>query len=432
MFSKPLRLTLCWVAAAALFFALPSPSAVGEAPYPTSQLASDRGSPLPYSPPPPQPAGICMIDSGVNLNPSTQPEVVYREALDGGDPGDVSPIEHGTLMAMEAAAPPNGWGMIGAAPGAVRIISIRAESATDALTFDAYKEGINRCQVLAATYNIKVVNLSIGFQAQPTPDQLVQLRDAASRARNYGLDVVAAAGDEGSQTVSYPAAQPPILAVGAAGALRTICPFSNTGPQVALLAPGCDLQEADPATGTLIEDFAGTSQASAITAAVLAALRAYRPDLGPVQAEQLLTSTAQSAGGVLDVTALFQAAGLGSVIAAGQRNEPSRSVISDPPELPALPSRAHRVIARLPRPVVRLRRAGHVLFVRLVNLPSRGKAVLRLLGQWRGHRPTTLLRMDTRHRIVRLQVRARTLLNITYAPIHIGQAAISQARVLAL
>ena len=79
----------------------------------SSQVA-DRGRWLPFVPAPPQPGGICMIDSGVEINPDTQPEVIAREALDGGDPGDVSPIKHGTLMAMEASAPANGWGMIGA------------------------------------------------------------------------------------------------------------------------------------------------------------------------------------------------------------------------------------------------------------------------------------------------------------------------------
>jgi hypothetical protein len=396
--------------------------------YPPSQTVADRGTWLPFAPAPPQPAGICMIDSGVEINPDTQPALIAREALDGGDPGDVSPIKHGTLMAMEAAAPPNGWGMIGAAPTAVRIVSIRAESTTDALTFSAYKQAINRCQALAATYNIKVVSLSLGFQGQPTPEQLAQLSDAASRARNYGLDVLAAAGDEGSQTISFPAAEPPIVAVGAAGADRTPCSFSNTGPQLALLAPGCDLQEADPVSGAPLDEYAGTSQATAITAAVLAALRAYQPRLGPVQAEQLLTSTARSAGGSLDVTSLFQSAGLNSVVEAGVRNETSLATATPPPRVSARTVPA----PRLPRPRVSIHRRGNTLLLRFLNLPPDGKAMLSVFSRKRGHRRVELARMATRHRTVRLQARANALLSISYAPLQANRARTSQAKVIGL
>jgi hypothetical protein len=394
---------------------------------PPSQAVADRGAWLPFAPAPPQPGGICMIDSGVELNPDTQAEVIAREALDGGSPNDVSPIKHGTLMAMEAAAPPNGWGMIGAAPTAVRIVSIRAESTTDALTFSAYKQGIDRCQALAATYNIKVVSLSIGFQGQLTSEQLAQLSDAASRARNYGLDVVAAAGDEGNQTISFPAAQPPIVAVGAAGANRARCSISNTGPQLALLAPGCDLEEANPVSGAPLNEYAGTSQATAITAGVLAALRAYQPSLGPVQAEQLLTSTASAAGGSLDVTALFQTAGLSSVIEAGQHNEPA-----SPSTAPPLPTGRITPGARLPRPRVSVRHQGNMLLLRFLNLPPDGKAILSVFDRQRAHRRVELARMTTRRRTVRLSARTGAILDITYTTIPTDRARTSPTKVIPL
>lgn len=60
----------------------------------------------------------------------------------------------------------------------------------------------------------------------------------------------------------------------------------------------------------------GTSYAAPMVSSALAALRSYRPDLTADQAEQLLLDSAQqtSAGSVLDITALFEAAGLASYI----------------------------------------------------------------------------------------------------------------------
>ncbi len=412
---------------------MPTPVvAYGEVPYTPSQAIADYGTWLPFAPAPAQPAGICLIDSGVDMNPSTQPEVIYRGALDGGNPDDVSPVEHGTLMAMEAAAPDNGWGMIGAAPTAVRIASIRAESATDALTFGAYKQAIVACQDLAERnpeLNLKVISMSIGFQGQPSPEQLAELENAATTAHDAGLDIVAAAGDEGSQSISYPAAMPPILAIGASGANRTQCSFSNTGPQLALLAPGCDLQEVNPVSGAPTSEYAGTSQATAITAAVLAALRAYQPNLGAAEAERSLISTARSAGGSLDVTALFRAAGLDDVIEAGERNEPKLSATAPtqpPSNVPPQPS------GRLPRPRVSVRHQGNTVLVRFLNLPSDGKAILCVFSRQHDHRSIQFARVATRHPTVRLQAHANTTVSIIYTAIQPSPARTSPTKVIEL
>ncbi len=387
---------ICWAAA------ICTPTFASELPFPTRQLQSDRGAFLPFAAAPSQPAGVCLIDSGVDVNPDTQPVLVDREALDGGDPGDVDPALHGTRMTMEAAAVAgNEWGMVGAAPAAVRIVSIRATSTTDGLSFGAYQKGMLTCELKAEKYDIKVISLSVGFQGSPTPEQLSELQDAITRARStYGLDVVAASGNEGASQVSYPAAAPGVLAVGAADAQREHCAFSNTGPQVALLAPGCDLEEANPLSGLPEYDYAGTSQATAITAAVLAALRAYRPDLSPEGAEQLLRGTAAAAGGVLDVTALFQAAGLGGLITEGEAREPKPALPAASIPAPVNPTAAHR--ARLIHPRVRFRHHGKTLVVDLQNLPQGDRAVVNLLGpRFHRHRHR-VLQISSNHRRVSL------------------------------
>jgi hypothetical protein len=408
----PVRLLLTAVGA---WCALPcTPALASELPFPSQQRVSDRGAFLTAANPPVQPAGLCIIDSGVTMNPDLQSVVVDREALEGGSPEDVAPDLHGTRMATEAVSiAHNNWGMVGAAPGAVRIVSIRATNTADALSVDAYKQAMLLCELRASAYNIKVISLAVGFQEAPTPEQFSELQDAITRARStYGLDVVAAAGNEGLSQVSYPAAAPGVLAVGAANAQRKPCSFSNTGPQLALLAPGCDLEEASPRTGEVEYDEAGTSFAEADAAAVLAALRAYRPDLGPEAAEQLMRDTAAAAGGVLEVTALFRAAGLQAVITDGEAREPK-------PPTPAtsvptsVKAPAHR-IRRMIHPRMRIRRHGKTLVMDLQNLPHGDKAIIDILGPPRRKQRHRVLQISSNQRAISLPAVHGGLLALIY------------------
>jgi hypothetical protein len=395
------------------------------------QATADNGEWLPFAPAPAQPGGICLVDSGVNLNPDTEGQVIVREAVDGGTPGDVSPIEHGTLMAMEAAAPPNGWGMIGAAPAAVRIVSVRAESSTDALTVAAYKQAIVECQDLAERrpgYNLKVISMSIGFQSAPPPEQLAQLEDAAMAARGAGLNLVAAAGDEGSAVLSYPAAASSVLAVGAYGANRAPCSFSNGGAVVPILAPGCDLGEADPRTGAPQDEYAGTSQAAAIMGAVLAALRAYEPELGPSEAEQLVISTARATGGALDIAALFQGAGLGSLIAAGQS-----AAARVPAIAPATVNELQRTsMPRLPMPRVKVMRRGARWLLRFLNMPTTANTVVTVLRVPHRTRHGAAVRWITKRGAISVRLPMGSVLGVRYSAVRAGTARASAARILRL
>jgi subtilisin family serine protease len=342
------------------------------------------------------------------LTPALQPVVVDREALDDGDPGDVDPALHGTRMAMEAGAIP-GSPIVGAAPSAVRIVSIRATDAANELSFDAYKQAMLLCELRATSYNIRVISLSIGFQGTPTPEQTAQLEDAIADARNrFGIDVVAAAGNDSSPRISYPAAEPGVLAVGASNAQREPCSFSNTGAQLALLAPGCDLEAPNPLTGAIEYDEAGTSFSAVDVAAVLAALRAYRPDLDAEAAEQLMRHTATATGGVLDVGALFAAAGLGAVIAAGEANEPALT----PPPATTTPQPHQPALRGKPR--IQTLRRGKMLIVRLLDLPHGDRIAATLLGPRQNKHRRRLSRISTSRHAIRLAVVHGALLRLVY------------------
>jgi Subtilase family len=349
-----------------------------------SQAAADGGAFLSYAPPPPQRAGLCLVDTGVNLNPDTE-DVVDRTAIDGGSGDDTSSTAHGTTLAMMAAAPANGWGMVGAAPEAVGIISVRILGPGKmSFPFSSYAAGITTCLELRKKYDVRVINLSLGTSEVPSSEAYELVANAAERADDYGVAVVAAAGNDDGGPVGYPAAYPAVLSVGASDAQSGgFCSFSNRGPGLRLLAPGCDLDGADPTSGAPLSNyFQGTSESSDISAAALAGLDSYRPDLSPVASEELVTG---ADGGVLNIAQAFRNAGLSAIVAAGEAAEPhptSDLVVQDAPQGVG-PSVAMNLKARFARPDARLKRVGRRLLLVLSGRPSGAQSQVRLLG----HRP---------------------------------------------
>jgi hypothetical protein len=351
---------------------------------PTQTLA-DGGAFLPYAPAPAQPSGLCMVDTGVNVNPDTEGVVVDRTAIDGGSGDDVSPTTHGTVLAMMAAAPANGWGMVGTAPRAVQIVSVRIlEVGKTTFPFSSYAAGITICLQLRHKYDIHVVNLSLGSSEAPSAQGYEAVGNAVLEAADYGVAVVAAAGNDDGGAVEYPAAYPGVLSVGATDTQGGgFCSFSNRGGGLRLLAPGCDLDGADPGSGAPNFNYwQGTSESSAIAAASLSALESYRPDLSTAAAEEMLTG---ADSGVLNVAQSFRNAGLGAIVSAGEAAEPAGASASGQEKSPGgvAPSSAMTLTAPFARPVARFRRIKRQLVLILAGKPGEAQAEVRYLGHRR-------------------------------------------------
>jgi hypothetical protein len=396
-------LACCALAAAVVIGVMPT-NAHGETPI-TAQAIADDGAFLPYAPPPAQPAGLCQVDTGVDANPDTEGVVVERAAIEGGSGEDVSPELHGTELAMMAAAPLNGWGMVGTAPGAIRIVSVRIlQPGMTTFPLSSYAAGITVCLQLRQRFDIQVINLSLGNAETPSAQDYDAVANAIERAVNYNVAVVAAAGNDNGGPLDFPAAYPSVLSVAASDtADGAFCAFSNRGTGLRLLAPGCDLTGADPLSS--IEDsnyWQGSSEASEIASAALAALRAYQPELSESAAEQTITS---ANSGVLDIAQAFRDAGLGAIVVAGEAAEPrapspssvtfqtTATLQAMPTPSTATPSTA--LLNKLATPRAQLkRRAGRLLLV-LDGRPSGVLAQVRLLGHHGRSRRLAVLRTLT-------------------------------------
>lgn len=325
------------------------------------------------------PAAVCLVDTGVNDTTPDTANVVDRLALTG-PADDMSPSLHGTSMAMFMAAGHNGYGMIGLWPAA-RIVSVRASAGSeDAFTTAGFINGVKRCDAIASAYGIRVIELALSSTSPLAADDADALTDAIARARADGIVVVAAAGNTNGGALGVPASLPGVLSVGALGSGGALCSFSAVGAH--LLAPGCGLDGADPSSGTPSQTTQGTSEASSLVAAAVAALLSYRPELTPDEAVAALTSSAApvAAGPRLSVTGAFRAVGLDDVVDRGSALAPAAPASAPIVAEPALPDLTMKPRRRLPAPrlAIAVHRGLHRVRLTIEALNRPRGAVLRV------------------------------------------------------
>jgi hypothetical protein len=306
---------------AAIALAAPAAAQAYETPTPTAQATAAHAAflaSMPASMPASRPV-VCVVDSGIDANDDTTPQLVGAASVYGGTTADVDPDTHGTEMAMAAVAPLNGWGMVGAFAGA-GVYSVRAMQAGETgYATSAVYQAINKCRQakIVEGVNIKVISLSLGSSSSPPTNSIdyQQAAVAVDQARSAGIDVVAAAGNRSMAIVDFPANLSGVLTIAASDSAGGRCSIASYGPEVDLWTLGCGVDTFYfPTQGQGIGT--GSSWSTAYTAGVLAAIRDRMPALSVDQAEQLLTSTAAggSAGPLLDATAAFRTGGQGALV----------------------------------------------------------------------------------------------------------------------
>jgi len=89
----------------------------------------------------------------------------------------------------------------------------------------------------ATANDADVISMSLGFPPGVNPDGL---EDEINKAYSSGITIIAAAGNDGTGTVSYPAAYENCIAVGATRYDGTRAYYSNYGSALDIMAPGGD------------------------------------------------------------------------------------------------------------------------------------------------------------------------------------------------
>ncbi len=141
----------------------------------------------------------------------------------------------------------------------------------------------------AVDHGAAVVNISLIGPNSPRV-----LEDAITRARAAGVLVVAAAGNDATDTPQFPAGIPGALAVGASRADGSRASFSNHGPWVRFAAPEC-APIAVLGGGSGIG--CGTSMSSPLVAGIVALMRTNAPFARVEDIEARLARTARAVPG---------------------------------------------------------------------------------------------------------------------------------------
>ena len=222
--------------------------------------------------------------------PNGQKLDVADQDTDPRDPGANDGSSHGTAVAgVLGAVTNNARGIAGVTwAGLILPLKVFPDGTQEASTTD-----IAAAVELASGLGARVMNLSLGG---PSSDSA--LSQALAQARNNGAVLVAAAGNDGGP-VLFPANDPSTIAVGAVNSNKQRASFSNTGPELDLMAPGVNVYSFS--NGTSYGTWSGTSIATPFVSGVAALyMSAYRDAYGdwpsPDQVYQCLTATAEDLG----------------------------------------------------------------------------------------------------------------------------------------
>jgi serine protease len=186
---------------------------------------------------------IAVLDSGIAYKNwgrfRRSPDFNRTHFIHGRDfvsPG-TPPVDrngHGThVTGTIAESTNNGIGLTGVAYGA-SIMPVRVLDHQGYGNVSTIARGIR----YAARQGVQIINLSLVFPADVLGSEIPDILHALRYARSKGVLVVAASGNDGEQTVAYPARSSDVLSVGATTDDMCLADYSNGGAGLGLVAPG--------------------------------------------------------------------------------------------------------------------------------------------------------------------------------------------------
>jgi serine protease AprX len=254
---------------------------------------------------------VAVLDTGIDNLPDFSGRLIGGVDLTGaGEPFEDS-YGHGTFVAglIAGDGASSGGQYSGEAPGA-NLVSIKVAGANGITHLGTLISGLQWAVDNQATYGIKVLNISLGFQ--PFESTVINPLDQAVQAVwNAGIAVVASAGNAGPSngTILSPGDDPLVITAGALDDMASasaagdeMTDFSSVGPTspdgwvkpdlvtsgrsvVSLAAPGSTIDNEYPSGRVGAANFvgSGTSFSAAITSGAAALILADNPGLTPDQ-----------------------------------------------------------------------------------------------------------------------------------------------------
>jgi thermitase len=237
---------------------------------------------------------VAMVDTGMDCgHPDIAANIDTSKTFSAyNDDGCSDKQGHGTHVGGTVAAlANNGVGVAGVAPG-VTLMSAKVLSDSGSGSYASVAAGI----VAAADAGANVISMSLGG-----PSNSAVITEAIKHAISKGALPVAAMGNDGNSSVSYPAGIPGVFSVGATDINNKIARFSQFGPHIGISAPGVNIMATFPRNasgmpGTNYGAISGTSMATPIVAAVAALVMSQNPGISAEQVKAILKASAVDQG----------------------------------------------------------------------------------------------------------------------------------------
>ncbi|MCH2139237.1 MAG: S8 family serine peptidase [Phycisphaerales bacterium] len=246
---------------------------------------------------------VVVLDSGIDQNHGDIHQIpgeTFTGSSTDGDPSN-SCDNHGTAVAgCVSATINNAVGVVGVAPGC----TVRAGKVFNEISLFGFCLGFLEFQDAwvvegigwAADQGARVTNSSWGGGSASS-----SINAAFNQTHAQGVVHVAAAGNDGSSTIGWPASLENVLAVSAMQSNGTLASFSTYGNGLFAAAPGAgirttDRSGADGYDGGNTVTIDGTSFASPYLAGVAAMVLSMDDSLSPDGVADVLASTAVDYG----------------------------------------------------------------------------------------------------------------------------------------
>ena len=172
---------------------------------------------------------ICIIDSGFYTGHEDL-QGVNVSGYDGNLPWYEDGSGHGTHVSGTIAAMNNALGVVGVTPGTVQVYMVRVFGDDGAWAYSSTLiDASNRCAAAGAN----IISMSLGGGRKSRTEETAFNTHYAN-----GILSIAAAGNEGTTALSYPASYASVVSVAAIDSNKTVADFSQYNSAVELAAPG--------------------------------------------------------------------------------------------------------------------------------------------------------------------------------------------------
>jgi len=195
---------------------------------------------------------ICVIDSGYDVDHPDLPN--DADGINGGWSNDT--CDHGThVSGTIAAIGGNNIGVVGVWPGAPDVKVVKVFNNFIFICLFTYSSGLIGAAQDCQDAGAKITTMSLGGAVASNMENV-----AFQELYDEGMLHIAAAGNEGNGSCSYPACYDSVMSVGATDEDNNIASFSQYNSQTEISGPGVDVRSTVPNNQYDIYD--GTSMAT--------------------------------------------------------------------------------------------------------------------------------------------------------------------------